>query len=95
MPPSEELETKLKDCDPDVQQFIAQLKAENLKAQTRIAKLEAKNLTNENKITALEKELSRYIEAFTHKNSEIPTPSYEDYFRLLAEAEAQAKQKGA
>ena len=91
MPPSPELDAKLKASDSEIQQFIIQLKAENLKAQTRIAKLEAQKISNENKITALEKELSRYVESFSHIEKEIPTPTHEDYLRILAEAQSKAQ----
>ncbi|MFZ5496140.1 MAG: hypothetical protein ACOZE5_12495 [Verrucomicrobiota bacterium] len=66
MPPSEELKTKLQNCEPEVQQFVAQLQLENAKAQKRIAQLEAQKISNENRIAALQKELSHYCEAFDH-----------------------------
>ena len=84
MPPSPELETKFQACDPEIQQFIIQLQSENAKAQTRIAKLEAQKVSNENRITALEKELDRYVEPFSHKNTDLPTiASVKDYIDSL------------
>ena len=43
-PADEELEAKLKECDPVVQGYVAALKAENLEFQHQIAKREKINV---------------------------------------------------
>ncbi|MCK6462814.1 MAG: hypothetical protein L6Q29_03300 [Candidatus Pacebacteria bacterium] len=55
------LETNLKQADPEIQDFIAALKAENLKLQKKIAKLEAEKITLQNRIAVLEEKYSKYI----------------------------------
>jgi len=49
------LSTKLKQCDPQVKDFIRALKAENAKLQVQIAKLEVDKITKDNRVKALEK----------------------------------------
>ncbi len=50
------LETKLKACDPEIQNYVFALQAENLKLQKQIAKLQANNVTLKNRIKVLEAE---------------------------------------
>lgn len=54
--PMPELTAKIKSCDPEIQNFISALKAENLKLQKQIAKLQAENVTLNNRIKILEEE---------------------------------------
>jgi hypothetical protein len=52
--PMPQLTAKLKACDPEIQNFIAALKTENLKLQRQIAKLQAEDVTLNNRIKVLE-----------------------------------------
>jgi hypothetical protein len=45
---------KLKQCEPEIRQYIATLESQNLKLQRQVGKLEAINITADNKIKALE-----------------------------------------
>lgn len=58
---SPELTAKLKSCDPKVQQYLVELKAENFRLQKQITKLEAKNITSNYRILALEDELKEHL----------------------------------
>jgi len=51
-----DLTAKLKGCDPEVQHYVAALKAENLRLQKQIAKLQAENVPHKNRIKILEEE---------------------------------------
>ena len=51
-----ELSAKLKQCDPEVQNYVSAIEAENSKLQLKIAKLQAKNFSSENRIAALEEQ---------------------------------------
>lgn len=53
------LTAKLKTCDPEIQNYVTALKAENLKLQREIAKYQAQQVTLENRIKILEKENSK------------------------------------
>ena len=57
--PSASLTAKLKACDPEVQNYITALKAENLKLQQQIAKHQAHEVTQNNRIKVLEEEQYR------------------------------------
>jgi regulator of replication initiation timing len=59
MSPTPELKKKLKLCDLEIQNFVANLQLENAKLQRRIAKLEAEKITSHNRILALQKELKK------------------------------------
>jgi predicted nuclease with TOPRIM domain len=59
MSESSSLNTKLKQCEPEVQEYVKVLRAENAKLQHRIAKLEVNDLSLNNRIKALEKELKK------------------------------------
>jgi hypothetical protein len=52
--PISELIAKLKTCDPEIQNYVTALKAENLKLQREIAKYQAQQVTLENRIKILE-----------------------------------------
>ncbi len=75
--PMPELTAKIKSCDPEMQNFITALKAENLKLQKKIAKLQAENVTLNNRITVLEEqprtgelnpELKKLLDDITNKS---------------------------
>jgi 16S rRNA C1402 (ribose-2'-O) methylase RsmI len=57
--PISELMAKLKTCDPEIQNYVTALKAENLKLQREIAKYQAQQVTLENRIKILEEENSK------------------------------------
>lgn len=50
-----DLTTKLKPCDSEIQNYVVALETKNAKLQKEIAKLEAENVSYQHKITALEK----------------------------------------
>ena len=47
---------KLRGCHPEVQHYVAALKAENLRLQKQIAKLQAENVSHKNRIKILGEE---------------------------------------
>jgi cell division protein FtsB len=53
MPESLDLLAKIKEADPDIQEYIAQLKAINAKQHRRMIQLEAENVSLENRIEAI------------------------------------------
>ena len=57
--PMETLRTKLKACDPEIQQFVEALEAENLKSAKKIAKLQAENVKLNGWITILEEDTNK------------------------------------
>jgi len=59
MSPSPELQGKLKLCDLEVVNFVAELQLENAKLQKKIAKFEVEKITSKNRITALQEELNK------------------------------------
>ena len=61
------LRTKLKACDPEIQNYVIALEKENLKLQKQIAKLQAENVTFNNRIKVLEAEQYRPKVEFIQK----------------------------
>jgi len=55
---SSQFRTKLRQCDPEIRQYIATLESHNLKLQRQLGRLEANNITAINRIKALEKTLN-------------------------------------
>ena len=53
MAESAELQAKIKECDPDIQEYISALKAINAKQHKRIFQLEAENVSLEYRIAAI------------------------------------------
>jgi len=83
MNPSPEFDTKLKTCDPDIQEYIAAFQTENAKLQKRIIKLEVQKISDQNKIAALEGDLSNHVEAFNSKNK-VDKLLHADFNALIA-----------
>lgn len=54
-----DLSAKLKACDPEIQNYVIALEAENLKLQKQIAKHQAENVTLKNRVKVLEEEQYR------------------------------------
>lgn len=71
---SPELQAKLKTCDPEIQQYLVALKAENSRLQKQIVKLEAKNITCNHRILALEEQIKHHLE----KHFDLPSMSHEE-----------------
>lgn len=59
--PMAKLTAKIKKCKPEIQNFIAVLKAENLELQKQVAKLQAQNITLNNRFKTLKEEQSNPI----------------------------------
>lgn len=57
MPESDDLQLKLKQCDPDVLSYVDALKKENAKLQRRIGSLEASSVSSDHRIDALLEEI--------------------------------------
>ncbi len=51
---SSQFRAKLRQCDPEIRQYIATLESHNLRLQRQVGRLEANNITALNKIKALE-----------------------------------------
>jgi hypothetical protein len=60
MAESSDLVAKLQEADPEVQGYVAALKAENAKLHKKIAKLEAENVSLEHRVNALEQERKQH-----------------------------------
>jgi hypothetical protein len=56
--PPESLDAKLKEADPEIQQYIVALKSENLKFLRKVANCEAEKVTLQNQIIILEQDLA-------------------------------------
>ena len=59
MPPSPELQRKLKICEPEIILYVTELELENAKLQKKIAKFEVEKITSKNRIIALQEELNK------------------------------------
>lgn len=59
MSPTPEFKKKLKTCEPEIRDFVANLQLENAKLQRKIAKLEAEKISSDNMVRALGKELKK------------------------------------
>jgi len=55
---SSQFKAKLRQCEPEIRQYIATLESQNLKLQRQVGKLEANNITANNRIKALEKTIN-------------------------------------
>lgn len=53
-----QFKAKLRQCDPEIRQYIATLESHNLRLQRQLGKLEANNITAINRIKALEKTIN-------------------------------------
>jgi len=51
----QELSSKLKNADVEIENYVSELEKENLKLQKQIAKLQVQVLSQQNQITALKK----------------------------------------
>ena len=54
-----DLQRKLKLCELEVVNFVAELQLENAKLQKKIAKFEVEKITSKNRIIALQEELNK------------------------------------
>jgi cell division protein FtsB len=68
MKKSDDLEVKLKQTDPEIQQFVNALQTEISNLQKNNIKLEAKNMSLKARINALKNEISQYVK---HKPLEL------------------------
>lgn len=60
--PMSSLRMKLKKSDPEIQNYVLALEAENLKLQKQVAKLQAENVSLNNRIEALVEQKGPTIE---------------------------------
>ena len=71
---SPELQAKLKACDPEVQQYLVALKAENLRLHKQVVKLEAKKISGNNRVLALEEQIEHHLK----KHIDLPSMSHQE-----------------
>jgi uncharacterized coiled-coil DUF342 family protein len=84
-----DLEANLETCDPEIQNFVTALKAENLKLHKQIAKLRAEKVSLQSQITVLTEEYAQY----RHNNPPFdPATATEEIKRLEKERQQLEKQ---
>ena len=71
------LNSKLKKCDPEIQEYVKALRSENAKLQRRIAKLEVDNFSLNNRVKAAEKDF-RDNRPIIHYIAELPERKSKD-----------------
>ena len=84
---SSEIEGKIKDCDPEIINFIDAFQTENAQLQKRIVKLEVERISFKNKINALEDDLEKLNQIIFKRDDNTPTlRDIEEEFKSLPES---------
>lgn len=58
MAKSSQFRAKLRQCDPEIRQYIVTLEGHNLRLQRQVGRLEANSITAHNRIKALERAIN-------------------------------------
>lgn len=85
--PISSLKIKLKACDPEIQNYVNALVAENLKLHKKIAKQQVENVSLNSRIKVLEEEYAKYVHEHPHiEVTENETQELRKIAKLMAES---------